>query len=83
LAEVAEPVELVAVLTEVAEGAGVGAESGALLEVVARAGPVAAVGAATEVGGAAELKETAETLLEAAADWLGPFGPAGWAASCS
>jgi hypothetical protein len=82
-AEVAEPVELVAVLPELAEGAEVGAESGALLEVVARVGLVTAVGAATAVGGAAELDETAETLLEAAPAWLGPFEPAGWVASCS
>ena len=79
----AEAVELVAVLPEVAASAGVGVASGALLEVVAGAGLVAAIGAAMTVGGAGVVEETAETLLEAAADWLGPFEPAGWAASCS
>ena len=83
MAEVAETVETVAALPEVAKGVGVGATSRALLEAVAGAGLVATVGAAMAVGGAAELEETAETLADAAAAWLGPFGPAGWAASCS
>ena len=70
-------------LPAVAAGAGVGVESGALLEVVAGAGLVAAVGAATVVGGAGVVEETAESLVEAATAWLAPFGSAGWAAPCS